>query len=90
MRLKLDKDMHMIKKRFRMILRMAARQEKTILLLAALGCSVWKCPPRQMAELLEEGLGEPEFEGWFEHIRVGIYDEEVCSVWREVLETGAL
>ncbi|KAK5463005.1 hypothetical protein LTS15_002717 [Exophiala xenobiotica] len=87
--MKLEKDVHTIKERFRMILRMAATQEKSVLLLAALGCGVWKCPPRQMAELLKECLEEPEFNGWFEDIWVGIYDEEVCRIWREVLEVGS-
>lgn len=89
MQMKLEKDVHTIKERFRMILRMAARQDKSLLLLAALGCGVWKCPPRQIAELLKECLGEPEFNGWFEDIWVGIYDEEVCRIWREVLEAGS-
>lgn len=88
MRLKLDKDVHTIQERFRMILRMAARQERSVLVLAALGCGVWKCPPRQMAELLRDCLRDPEFHGWFEDICVGIYDEEVCRIWREVLEAG--
>ncbi|KAI1622626.1 hypothetical protein EDD37DRAFT_482209 [Exophiala viscosa] len=86
LRFKLDKDVHTIRERFRMILRMAARHGKSVLVLAALGCGVWRCPPRQMAELLKECLAEPEFEGWFEEILVGIYDDEVCRVWREVLE----
>ncbi|KIW57761.1 hypothetical protein PV05_02321 [Exophiala xenobiotica] len=89
MQMKLEKDVHTIKERFRMILRMAARQDKSLLLLAALGCGVWKCPPRQIAELLKECLGEPEFNGWFEDIWVGIYDEEVCRIWREVLGAGS-
>ncbi|EHY53521.1 hypothetical protein HRR83_003726 [Exophiala dermatitidis] len=88
MQLKLDKDVRRLKERWRMILRMAAAQEKSLLLLAAIGCGVWKCPPRQMAELLKECLEEPEFQGWFEDVWVGIYDRKVCDVWREVLEDG--
>ncbi|OAP61161.1 hypothetical protein AYL99_03362 [Fonsecaea erecta] len=84
MRMKLDKDVETIKERFRMALRMAARQDKSVLMLAALGCGVWKCPPKQVAELLRECLGEAEFAGWFEEIWIGIYDEAVFRIWEEV------
>lgn len=89
MQMKLEKDVDTIRERFRMILRMAARQEKSVLVLAALGCGVWMGPPRQTAELLKECLRELEFNGWFEDIWVGIYEEEVCRIWREVLEAGS-
>ena len=89
MEMKLEKDVQKLKERFRMILRMAAQQEKTVLLLAAIGCGVWMCPPRQMAELLKDCLEEPEFQGWYEDIWIGIYDQKVHDIWREVLESGA-
>ncbi|KAK4940518.1 hypothetical protein LTR10_019392 [Elasticomyces elasticus] len=85
-RMKLNNDARTIRERFRMILRMAAHHGKSVLVLAALGCGVWKCPPRQMAEMLKECLREPEFEGWFQEIWVGIYDEKVCQIWGEVFE----
>ncbi|KAJ9611367.1 hypothetical protein H2200_004551 [Cladophialophora chaetospira] len=84
LQLKLEKDVRSIQERWRMTLRMAGEHGKSVLLLAALGCGVWKCPPRQVAELLQECLAEPEFEGWFEEICVGIYDKEVCRTWAEV------
>ena len=89
MELKLEKDVQKLKERFRMILRMAAQQGKTVLLLAAIGCGVWMCPPRQMAELLKDCLEEPEFQGWYEDIWIGMYDQKVHDIWREVLESGA-
>ncbi|KAL2411321.1 hypothetical protein ABEF95_001557 [Exophiala dermatitidis] len=87
MQLKLDKDVLRLKERWRMILRMAAIQEKSVLLLAAIGSGVWKCPPRQIAELLKDYLQEAEFQGWFEDVWVGIYDRKVYDIWREVLES---
>jgi len=89
MQLKLEKDVEIIKDRWRMVLRMAAQSGKSVLLLAALGCGVWKCPPRQVAEMLQDCLREQEFEGWFKEIWVGIYDREVCTVWEEAFhDTG--
>lgn len=88
MQLKLDKDVHTLKERFRMILRMAATQEKSVLMLAAIGCGVSMCPPRQMAELVKDCLQEAEFQGWFENVWIGIYDKKVHDIWREVLESG--
>lgn len=71
-----------------MILRMAAGKEKSVLLLLAIGCGVWKCPPRQTAELLKDCLEEAEFQGWFEGVWIGIYDKKVHDIWREVLDCG--
>ena len=86
MRLKLERDVETLKERVRMVLRMAASNGKSVLILAALGCGVWKCPPRQVAEIFTECLSEAEFHGWFERVVAGLYDQEVERTWREVFD----
>ena len=84
MRLKLDKDVEAIRARGKDGVENECKGGKDC---ACAGSNwVWKCPPSQVAEILEECLDESEFEGWFEKVVRGIYDREVCAVWREVLK----
>lgn len=84
--MKSPKDKLRLTERVKMVLRMAADNGKTVLMLAAMGCGVWACPPREVAELMKAVLQEPEFAGWFEEVRFGIYDDEVCEVFKDVFE----
>ncbi len=61
--LKSSNDLKIIQERWRMILRMAAHHGHSVLVLAALGCGVWKCPSKQVAEILKTCLRETEFQG---------------------------
>ena len=70
--------------RIRMLLRMAAHNGKTVLILSAMGCGVWGCPPGEVAELMKCVLAKVEFERWFEEVSFGIYDKGACEVFREV------
>ena len=86
MALKSSNDVKIVQERWGMALPMAAHHGQSVLLLAAKGCGVWKCPPKQVAEILKACFREPEFQGWFEEVWVGIYDKEVCgrlSLWNE-------
>ena len=41
--------------------------------LGAMGCGVYFCPPRQVAEEMRAILLEPEFKGWFRDIVFAVY-----------------
>lgn len=86
MMLKSPKDKLTLIERARMVLRMAAHNGKTVLMLGAMGCGVWACPPREVAQLMKAVLQEQEFAGWFEEVRFGIYDEGVCEAFKDVFE----
>lgn len=52
---------------------MAATHGKTSLVLGAMGCGVYDCPPRRIATEMKEILCEDEFKGWFRHVVLAIY-----------------
>ncbi|EUC47478.1 hypothetical protein COCMIDRAFT_3569 [Bipolaris oryzae ATCC 44560] len=56
-----------------LVLRMAAQQGVTRLVLGAMGCGAYGCPPRAVAREMKEVLGREEFEGWFEVVGFAIY-----------------
>jgi uncharacterized protein (TIGR02452 family) len=57
----------------RLVLRCAAREGKTGLVLGALGCGAYRCPPALVAREMKGVLAEEEFRGWFEKIVLGVY-----------------
>ena len=82
--MKSEKDRLKLTERVRMVFRMAAHNGKSVLMLGAMGCGVWGCPPREVAELMRAVLLEVEFVGWFEEVTFGIYDRVVCEVFKHV------
>lgn len=46
----------------------AARHGKTCLMLGAMGCGTYKCPPQVVAQEMKDGLEDEEFEGWFQKV----------------------
>ncbi len=61
--------------KIRAILRIAAHQGQTELVLSAFGCGAFRNPPQHMAELIRAVLVEPEFAGVFGHIAFAIIDD---------------
>lgn len=82
--MKSPKDKLKLIERVRMVLRMAAHNGKTVLMLGAMGCGVWGCPPREVAESMKAVLQGNEFAVWFGEVSFGIYDKEVCEVFKDV------
>jgi uncharacterized protein (TIGR02452 family) len=42
-----------------------------------MGCGVYRCPPKQVAEEMKKILLEPEFHGWFQEVIFAIYSTPV-------------
>ena len=61
-------DLHALREKIRTLFRLAARNGQTRLVLGALGCGVFKNPPRVVAQEMKEVLMSKEFEGWFEEV----------------------
>lgn len=59
--------------KMRLILRTAATNRHSRLILGALGCGVFGHPPSEVATCWRNVLHEPEFDGWFETIIFAIF-----------------
>lgn len=65
----------MLKEKIRNLLRTAALEGHTKLVLGALGCGAFRCPSKHVAKIFKEVLGENEFNGWFEEICFAILED---------------
>jgi uncharacterized protein (TIGR02452 family) len=77
------------REKIRLVLRCAARESKTGLVLGALGCGAYGCPPEAVAREMKDVLGEREFRGWFRGVGFAVYGKGVVGernfgVFREV------
>lgn len=59
-----------LRKKLRLVYRMAASWGRTNLVLGAFGCGVYGCPQRVVAEEMRHVLLEDEFGGWFDRVWV--------------------
>lgn len=57
----------------RLVLRCAAREGKMAVVLGALGCGAYRCPPELVARGMKGVLAEEEFRGWFERVIFAVY-----------------
>lgn len=71
-----DDDVLMFKGKIRSILRIAYIHYHEKLVLGALGCGAYHCPPKQVAALFKEVLQENEFKGVFSDICFAIIDDK--------------
>ena len=63
------------KRKIRLVLRMAALQKHTRLVLGALGCGVFANPPADVATCFLEVFNEPEFQGgWWQDVVFAVLD----------------
>ena len=70
-----DHHVEPVKNKMRTILRIGLQQGHDSLVLGALGCGAFCNPPRHVARLFHEVLGEPEFENKFVRIVFAIIDD---------------
>ncbi|KEQ69497.1 hypothetical protein M436DRAFT_56092 [Aureobasidium namibiae CBS 147.97] len=75
----------------KLVLRCAAREGKTGLVLGALGCGAYRCPPELVAREMKGVLEEEEFRGWFDRVVFAVYGKEPVGernlgVFREVFD----
>ncbi|KAL0581494.1 hypothetical protein V5O48_000537 [Marasmius crinis-equi] len=61
-------DLEDLREKIRLVYRMAAHYGKTHLVLGAMGCGSYGCPPAQVANEMRDILLDPEFRGWFKKI----------------------
>ncbi|KIM88251.1 hypothetical protein PILCRDRAFT_814158 [Piloderma croceum F 1598] len=66
-------DLEDLRGKIRLVYRMAAWNGKTSIVLGAMGCGAYRCPPRLVAEEMKSVLMEEEFDKWFQHIVFAIY-----------------
>ncbi|KAJ7694809.1 hypothetical protein B0H17DRAFT_1009027 [Mycena rosella] len=62
-----------LREKIRLVYRMAAHNGQQYLVLGAMGCGAYACPPRLVATEMRNILLEPEFRGWFERVVFAIY-----------------
>ncbi|RXW24390.1 hypothetical protein EST38_g1494 [Candolleomyces aberdarensis] len=64
-----------MKGKVRLVYRMAAHRGQQYLVLGAMGCGVYGCPSRLVAELMRDILLEPEFDRWFRRVVFAVYSK---------------
>ncbi|KAF9020742.1 hypothetical protein BDZ89DRAFT_263113 [Hymenopellis radicata] len=62
--------------KIRLVYRMAAHNHKEYLILGAMGCGAYLCPPRLVATAMRNILLEDEFRGWFRQVVFAVYSKE--------------
>jgi uncharacterized protein (TIGR02452 family) len=62
-----------LREKILLILRMAATTGVTNLVLGAMGCGAYGCPPRAVAREMKKALEMLEFKGWFERVVFAVY-----------------
>ncbi|TEB25796.1 hypothetical protein FA13DRAFT_1668450 [Coprinellus micaceus] len=64
-----------MKEKIRLVYRMAGHNGQTHMVLGAMGCGAYDCPPRLVAEMMRDTLLEPEFAGWFRRVVFACYSK---------------
>ncbi|KAJ7621055.1 hypothetical protein FB45DRAFT_1062096 [Roridomyces roridus] len=67
------------REKIRLVYRMAAHNGQEYLILGAMGCGTYKCPPRLVAKEMRVILCEQEFRGWFKKVAFAIYSRSSSS-----------
>ncbi|KAJ7717969.1 hypothetical protein B0H16DRAFT_1666717 [Mycena metata] len=62
-----------LREKIRLVCRMAAHNGNQYLILGAMGCGAYGCPPRVVATEMRDILVEAEFRGWFKKVAFAIY-----------------
>jgi uncharacterized protein (TIGR02452 family) len=86
-----ESDLQDLRERILLILRMAATNKVTNLVLGAMGCGAYRCPPRLVAQEMKSALESDEFEGWFECVDFAVYaagpmGKRNLEVFKEIFE----
>ena len=68
-----EEDLRCLREKILLVLRMAAGEGVTRLVLGAMGCGAYRCPPGLVAKEMKKALGNEEFEGWFESVAFAVY-----------------
>ena len=68
-----DSDLNDLREKILLILRIAAGNGVTSLVLGAMGCGAYRCPPKVVAEEMKRLIETEEFHGWFENLVFAVY-----------------
>jgi uncharacterized protein (TIGR02452 family) len=68
-----ERELGDLREKILLVLRLAATNGVTNLVLGAMGCGAYNCPPRAVAEETKSALEMEEFEGWFETVVFAVY-----------------
>ncbi|KAI0091575.1 hypothetical protein BDY19DRAFT_1066984 [Irpex rosettiformis] len=72
---KYEADLLCLREKIKLVYRMAVKYKQEYLVLAAMGCGAYRCPPRQVAEEMKATLMQPEFKGRFREIVFAVYSK---------------
>jgi uncharacterized protein (TIGR02452 family) len=68
-----DSDLTDLKEKILLTLRLAANNGVTNLILGAMGCGAYGCPPEAVAVAMKQALELEEFHGWFRNVLFAVY-----------------
>lgn len=68
-----ESDLADLREKIRLVYRCAAHNGQTSLVLGAMGCGAYRCPPEVVAKEMRTILEDDEFAGWFENIVFAVY-----------------
>ncbi|KAF1849698.1 uncharacterized protein K460DRAFT_360545 [Cucurbitaria berberidis CBS 394.84] len=80
-----------LKEKILLTLRVAVTNGVTSLVLGAMGCGAYGCPPRAVAREMRDAIAMEEFTGWFERVVFAVYaagpsGQRNLNVFQEVFE----
>ena len=75
-----------IKEKLRIVLRACVQKRRTVVVLGAMGCGAYGCPPRGVAGLMKYVLKEEEFKGFFELFIFVIKEEAIRDIFADVFK----
>jgi uncharacterized protein (TIGR02452 family) len=86
-------DLQDLREKILLVLRLAARNTVTNLVLGAMGCGAYRCPPGLIAREMKSALESDEFKGWFNCVDFAVYaagptGKQNLEVFKDVFEYG--
>ncbi|KAJ4349978.1 uncharacterized protein N0V89_008599 [Didymosphaeria variabile] len=66
-------DLENLREKILLTLRMAAKNGVTSLVLGAMGCGAYNCPPQVVAQEMKNAIEMDEFKGWFEEVPFAVF-----------------
>ncbi|KAI0796175.1 hypothetical protein C8Q75DRAFT_730290 [Abortiporus biennis] len=88
-----EQDLDCMREKIRLVYRIAAHNGQEYVVLGAMGCGAYGCPPQGVAEEMKSILQEPEFKGFFKKIVFAVYstsDNPNYDIFRRVLDRVAV
>jgi uncharacterized protein (TIGR02452 family) len=88
-----ESDVQDLRDKILLILRIAATSSITNLVLGAMGCGAYGCPPKAVAREMKAALQIEEFRGWFENVVFAVYaagpsGRENFEIFKDVFDSA--